>query len=186
MDFIISKKNFADQAFWAVTIVYFLFLGKTTVSNLLKKFQRAANSSCYLKTPKRGPPRIIFDHSALHISGSSVEQGWCIGKNTRLLPTWPRFDSQNCQFVSSLPCTEKFFFRVRWFCILLKKPTYDLIQVDLRFLYKSPVNVTVNPKINRGYYMAVGRYEILLKCWKIFHEWAQWTHEMFFSSQREI
>ena len=36
-------------------------------------------------------------------------------------------------------------------------------------------------KIHRGYYMAAWRYE----CWKIFHEWAQRTGEIFFSTREE-
>ena len=36
-------------------------------------------------------------------------------------------------------------------------------------------------KIHRGYYMAARRY----LCWKIFHEWAQRTGEIFFSTREE-
>ena len=39
--------------------------------------------------------------------------------------------------------------------------------------------------INRGYYMAARRYEISHECWKIFHEWAPRTSEMFLQHEKK-
>ena len=39
--------------------------------------------------------------------------------------------------------------------------------------------------INRGYYVATRRYEISHECWKIFHDWAPRTSEMFFQHEKK-
>ena len=65
----------------------------------------------------------------------------------------------------------------KWASNILVRILYCTVKINNIF------TAHAEPKkyIHRGYYMAAWRYE----CWKIFHEWAQRTGEIFFSTREE-